>query len=183
MRRVLIGAAILAAIAAAPAQAKPLEQFRFDNSFSDVVDGFCGDLLVSSDVHDAGVVVGRITRTGLPRYTQSHHGSITITNLATGLAFTITWNYTAQDVRVTDNGDGTFSILNQIPGPESVYGPDGQLLSTSGGTIRYLTIIDYGGTPSDPSDDTFVSETVVSSNGGKPQGPFDFCDAFHTFTA
>lgn len=86
------------------------------------------------------------------------------------------------DVRVTNNGDGTFTALYQIPGPERIYGPDGQLLNTSGGTIRFAAIIDYGGTPSDPSDDVFISEEFVSDHGGQPQAPFDFCDSFRDLT-
>jgi hypothetical protein len=179
-------AALFAGIggAATSALAKPYEQIRFGEQNSEVIDGYCGDLQVGTDFHDSGVVVGRVTGPdGTLRYTQSHHGGGTITNLATGKAFTITWNYTNQDVRVTDNGDGTIRILSQIPGPEKTYGPDGRLLFTNGGTFRLLTILDYGGTLTNPSDDTFVSETVMSSNGGKPQPDFDFCDQFHTLTA
>jgi hypothetical protein len=176
--------AMAAALMATPSEAKPLEQFRFNDQFSQVIDGYCGDLQVLSEFHDSGVLVGRTTgRDRTPRYTQSHHGGVTTTNLATGRATTITWDYTVQDVRVTNNGDGTISILTQIPGPERLYGPDGELVYTSGGTYRVLTVVDYGGTLSDPSDDTFVSETVVSSNGGRPQPDINYCEAFHTLTA
>ena len=164
-------------------QAKPIEHIRFDEQGSNVVTDFCGDLSVRDEFHDQGVIVGRTTGADrLPRYTQTHHGGTTITNLATGRAFTVTWNYNNQEVKVTDNGDGTISILTQVPGPERTYGPDGTLLFTSGGTFRYLTILDHGGTPSDPTDDTFVSDEVVSSNGGKRQPDFDFCEQFRTLT-
>lgn len=163
--------------------AAPIEQTRFDEQSSRIVDGYCGDLRVQIDFHDRGVVVARPAgKERLIRYTASHHGGSTITNLATGRAFTFVWNYLEQDIKVTDNGNGTFSILSQIPGPEKIYGPDRQLLSTSGGTMRLLTIIDFAGTPLDPSDDRFVSQTLVSSNGGKPQPDLDYCDSFHTLT-
>jgi hypothetical protein len=159
------------------------EQVRFHEEGTTTVKHFCGDLQVRIDFHDQGVVVGRMAgKSRLLRYTQSHHGGSTWTNLATGKAFTFTWNYLNQDLRVTDNGDGTLTILWQLPGPEKIFGPDGQLLNTDGGTMRLETILDHGGTPNDPADDTFVSETVVSSNGGPPQGEFDFCDAFRTLT-
>jgi len=187
MRSVLIAAATLTVTAAlaTPAQAKPFEQLRFvDDPPAELVDDFCGDLQVLVDLRDQGVLVGRSTGPDRTlRYTQSHHGEITFTNVATGLAFRIGWNYLNQDLRVTVNNDGTISILNQIPGPETIYGPDGKRLSTSGGTIRYLTVLDYHGTLGDPSDDTFVSETVVSSNGGPAQPDFDFCEQFHALTA
>ncbi len=163
--------------------AAPIEQTRFDEQSSRIVNGYCGDLRVQIDFHDRGVVVARPTgKERFIRYTASHHGGSTITNLATGRAFTFVWNYLEQDLKITDNGNGTFSILSQIPGPEKIYGPDGRLVSTSGGTMRLLTVIDFAGTPLDPSDDQFVSQTLVSSNGGKPQPDFDYCDSFHTLT-
>ena len=163
--------------------AAPIEQARFDEQSSRIVHGYCGDLRVQIDFHDQGVVVGRPAgKERFLRYTASHHGGGTITNLATGRAFTFVWNYLEQDIKVTDNGDGTFSILSQVPGPETIYGPDGQLVSTNGGTMRLLTVIDFAGTPLDPSDDQFVSQTLVSENGGKPQPDFNYCDSFHTLT-
>ena len=45
------------------------------------------------------------------------------------------------DQGVIDNGDGTITILTQVPGPEKTYGPDGKLLFTSGGTFRHPTIL------------------------------------------
>jgi hypothetical protein len=112
----------------------------------------------------------------------SHHGGGTIINLATGISFSVDWNYLNQDVRVTDNGDGTLSVLHQIPGPERWFGPDGNLLFTSGGTMRLEAVFDHAGTPSDPSDDTFISEEFVSEAGGRPQPNFDLCAAFRTLT-
>ena len=176
-------AAVAMGAGTAVVQAKPYEQVRFDEQGSDLVEGYCGDLNVRIDFHDQGVVVGREAgESRLLRYTQSHHGGSTITNLATGRAFSFTWNYLNQDVQIVDNGDGTITILAQIPGPERIYGPDGQLLNTNGGTLRLQTVLDDGGTPNDPSDDTVLSEEVISANGGKPQGEFDFCESFRTLT-
>lgn len=163
--------------------AAPIEQGRFDEQSSWIVRRYCGDLRVLIDFHDQGVFVGRPAGTELfLRFTVSHHGASTHTNLATGRAFTFVWNYLEQDIKVTDNGDGTVSVLSQLPGPETIYGPDGQLLSTSGGTMRLLTVIDFAATPLDPSDDQFVRQELVSSNGGKPQPAFNYCDSFHTLT-
>ena len=93
-----------------------------------------------------------------------------------------TWNYLSQDVRIIDNGDGTITNLFQIPGPETWYGPDDATVFTSGGTIRYEAVIDYAGTPGDPSDDTVISEELVSVAGGKPQDDFNFCATFRSLT-
>lgn len=179
----VVAAAVPVSARASVAHAQPFEHVRFHENFSYVVADFCGDIKVRIDVHDQGVVVGR--RTGkdrLLRYTQSHHGGSRIVNLATDRAFTFTWNYLNQDVKVTDNGDGTITILSQVPGPERIFGPDGQLLNVSGGTYRMRTVVDVAGTPDDPSDDTVVSEEVVRSNGGRPQAEFNFCDSYRTLT-
>ncbi len=177
-----VGAAALT-LGVSVSLAAPIEQGRFDEQSSWIVRRYCGDLRVQIDFHDQGVVVGRPAgKERFLRYTASHHGESTHTNLATGRAFTFVWNYLEQDIKVTDNGDGTISILSQVPGPETIYGPDGQLLSTNGGTMRLLTVIDFAGTPLDPSDDQFVSHELVSSNGGKPQPDTNYCDSFHTLT-
>lgn len=170
-------------LGATSAQSKPSEQVHFVDYGFEIVDEFCGDLQVSIEFNDRGHFLVRPTGPDrLPRYSSVHHGDATYTNLATEKAFTFTWNYSNKDVRVTNNGDGTFTALFQIPGPERIYGPDGQLLNTSGGTIRFAATLDYNGTPSDPSDDVFISEEFVTEHGGQPQAPFDFCDAFRTLT-
>lgn len=164
-------------------QAEPLEHTRFDESFSEVVDDFCGDLDVRFDFQDRGVLqVRQAGQDRLPRYTVTHHGGVTITNLATGKAFTIGWHYLEQDVKATDNGDGTLSILVQIPGPEVFYGPDGQRLYVSGGMYRVELTVDEAGTPGDPSDNFVSNEEFISDNGGQPQPPFNFCNSFRQLT-
>ena len=156
-------------------QAKPIEHIRFDEQGSNVATDFCGDLSVRDEFHDQGVIVGRTTGPDrLPRYTQYvSRRDATITRSCDRARVHSHLEMTAQPGNQgTDNGDGTISVLTQVPGPERTYGPDGKLLFTSGGTFRYPTILDHGGTPSDLTDHTFVSDEVVSSNGGKPQPDF-----------
>ncbi len=166
------------------ASAKPIEKARFHDGDSFVINNLCGDLQVGFEFHDDGSFVLRPTGpTGLPRYTASHHGGASYTNLATDKSFTVTWNYVNQDTKVTDNGNGTYTFLMQVPGPEKWFGPDGQLLNTSGGIFVLRVVMNDGGTPSDPSDDSFVSEDLVRDVGGKPQEPWNFCDSFRALTA
>jgi len=164
-------------------EAKPLEHIKFDESSSEVVEGFCGDLTARLEFHDRGVVQVKQTRDGLPRYTASHHGGGSFTNLATGKAITISWNYLEQEVRTRDNGDGTHTVLAQVPGPEIFYGPDGKRVFVSGGMFRVELVVDQSGTPGDPSDDVLISEEFVSDHGGQPQPAFNFCESFRTLTA
>jgi hypothetical protein len=179
----LVAVAMTAALMATGAQATQVEHARIDHQWSYVREDFCGDLTVLLEGNDRGSLVARTSgQSGLARYTVNHHGGSMITNLATEKAFKFRWNYLEQDLRATDNGDGTATVISQIPGPEKIYGPDGQVVSFNGGTMRLRLTIDLAGTPSDPSDDSVVGEEVLSSNGGPAQDDTAFCDEFHDLT-
>jgi hypothetical protein len=187
MRRLLaVGAIVGAAVLAlpVPADAKTIERGHFDDHEVIDFDDFCGDLVVRLEVHDTGTYSARLGGPGqLPRFASTHHGGATWTNVATGRSFTAWWNYSNKDIKVTDNGDGTLTVLYQVPGPERIYGVDGQQLNISTGMMRLAALIDHNGTPRDPSDDTFLSEELVSDHGYPPQPPFDFFAEFHRQTA
>lgn len=171
-------------VAPGAAHAQPYESVRFQDSSTEVVKKFCGNLRVRIDAHDQGHFILRPTGPDrVPRYTSTHHGGATYTNLASGKAFTLTWSYGEMDTSVTDNGDGTYTAVTQIPGPERIYGPDGQLVSTSGGTMRISLVFDTNDTPDDPADDFLVSETFLGEHGGAPQPTVDFCAQFRSLTA
>jgi hypothetical protein len=157
--------------AATPALAEPIEQGTFDEHFDFVREGFCGDMDIHIEGYDRGSYVARAAGPSrLPRFTSTHHGGSTWTNLASGLAFTFEWHYSNQDVSVTDNGDGTLSIVYQVPGPERIYEPDGQELVFFTGMMRVEAVVDHGGT---------------LAGHGYPQlhPPMDFCQSFRTLTA
>ena len=176
-------AGLVLGVGATAAHARPYESVRFHETFTEEVDDFCGDLHVRTDLHDQGHFVARPTGPDrIPRFTATHHGGGTFTNIATGKALTVTWNYAEIDVHVVDNGDGTYTTVNQVPGPERYFGPDGQLLYTDGGTMRVRIIVDDNGTPNDPGDDFVVSEEFLGGHGGQPQDDVTFCELFRTFT-
>ena len=80
-----------------------------------------------------------------------------------------------KDQRVTDNGDGTLTILVLSTGNSTLYGPDGKAIARNPGQIRFEFKVDHGGTPADPSDDEeleFLGE--VKSSTGRTD---DYCAA------
>ena len=70
------------------------------------------------------------------------------------------------DLRVTDNGDGTLTILFQATGNDVIYGADGKAIGRNPGQIRLEFLVDHGGTPTDPSDDVFLAEGIVKGSTG-----------------
>lgn len=84
---------------------------------------------------------------------------------------------------MTDNGDGTLTVLALSTGVVKNYGPDGKLLFVDSGQVRFDLLIDHGGTPTDPEDDVFLTQTLVKeSTGRNDTATRDFCADLHHFT-
>jgi hypothetical protein len=97
------------------------------------------------------------------------------TNPDNGNAVTGEQKLLSKDLRVTDNGDGTLTILGQNAANVVVYGPDGKAIARTPGQIRFEALIDNGGTPSDPSDDEQLEFLgIVKGPTGRTD---DFCAA------
>ena len=76
---------------------------------------------------------------------------------------------------MTDNGDGTLTILVLATGNDVFYGPDGKAIGRNPGQIRFEILVDHGGTPTDPSDDVVL---VPARAGERSTGRSDdFCEA------
>ena len=98
-----------------------------------------------------------------------------VTNLANGNSVTSASSFVDKDLRVTDNGDGTFTILVLSTGISVLYGEDGKVIARDPGQIRVEILIANGGTPTDPSDDEFIEFLgVVKESTGRSD---DFCEA------
>ena len=166
-----------------PSAAKPIENEHFEESFSDVIPDFCGGTPVLFE-HESTTHLKAVSRgkDGLIHFAANIRGTNRITNLTTSKTFTIEFTFNDKDQRVADNGDGTLTILFKSTGTGKAYGPDGQRLFLDAGGIWSEVLIDHGGTPTDPSDDTFISETPVKASGRFDTEGRDFCEDFHEFT-
>lgn len=177
-------AALLAGAATSPAAAKPIDQDNFHDETSTVIEEFCGDLTVREDfVIDGTVLFNPHGRDGLAYYAEQVHFTQSWTNLANGKSLTHVSSTLSKDLKVTDNGDGTLTILVLATGSFKVYGPDGELLFKDPGQIRFELLIDHGGTPSDPSDDVELEflGLVKGSTGRNDLQGRDFCEDIHTY--
>jgi hypothetical protein len=176
--------ALALGVGVAPAAAKPVERDKFHESSSEVVEQFCGDLTVRIDTDIRGsFLLNPRGRDQLAYGSENVHGSVSFTNLANDKAFTSVFNVVDKDLKVTDNGDGTLTILVLATGSNKWYGPDGKLLFNDPGQVRYLVLIDHAGTPTDPYDDEFLEflGVVKGSTGRNDTQGRDFCDDIHEF--
>ena len=71
------------------------------------------------------------------------HSTITevITNVATGEHVTRVERVLDKDLRVTDNGDGTLTVLVLATGNSTVYDESGKAIARNPGQVRYALLI------------------------------------------
>jgi hypothetical protein len=173
----LLGFALPAVISTAPASAKPVERGEFHDVFTGVIDDFCD--VPGFTVAFEFVVDGRFSwksrgRDGLLFYMEHATSSQTTTNLANGLSVVEKTRVVDKDLHVTDNGDGTLTVVILITGPSTLYGPDGKAIARNPGQVRFELVVDHGGTPTDPSDDVELSFTQIKGSTGRSD---DYCTA------
>ena len=167
--------ATVAAMLAAAAAAAPLLKERFHDEGTFVNEVFCG--VPGLTVDQAFVVDGTVLAVphgpdGLVYFLEHITATSVLTNRANQKFVTVTSRVINHDLRVTDNGDGTLTILFQATGNDVIYGPDGKAIGRNPGQIRLEVLIDHAGTPTDPFDDVFLAEELVKGSTGRND---DFC--------
>ena len=90
---------------------------------------------------------------GFPYDTYYYTADELYTNVATGETVTDHVTYVSQDVRLIDNGDGSFTRYVSNKGHHVLYSDDGVVLARSAGLFSYNVVYNYAGTPSNPFDD------------------------------
>jgi len=184
----IIGLAIAGAlVASTPATAKPLDKGRFHDVFTEFFTCESTGTPVQNDV-DVWVNFNFNQRgsSPFPYYRESLKGTNVFTNLDTGGTFTNVFSVNAQDHVITDNGDGTITILVIATGGSRYYDTDGNFVLNEPGQIRFSFDVDYNGTPSDPADDVEVPDSfqvVRDSTGRNDTTGRDFCADVVEFTS
>ena len=178
MRRLLLAAALLAALVlAVPALAKPGRVIKetVHEEFFNEIDAFCEtDMVVESHlVVDGRTRSGRAGAMGSSTSPTGSQITETFTNVDNSKFVVSTVNLIDKDLRVTDNGDGTLTILILSTGNAVIYNSDGKAIGRNPGQVRFELVVDHGGTPSDPSDDTEISFEQVKGSTGRTD---DFCE-------
>ena len=170
-------AAAVSMTLAAGASAKPIEHAEFHDEGTFIAHDFC-DVLgldVQGDfVFDNRFLINPHGPDGLIYFQENFRVTTVFTNLANGNTVTEVVNAIGKDLRVTDNGNGTLTILVLSTGNVAVYGPDGKAIARNPGQVRFEFVVDHGGTPTDPSDDLLLEERFVKGSTGRSD---DFCEA------
>ncbi|MGH3716693.1 MAG: hypothetical protein ACRDT4_25030 [Micromonosporaceae bacterium] len=76
---------------------------------------------------------------------------------------------------MTDNGDGTLTILVLVTGNEVLYRMDGKAIARNPGQVRFELLIGHNGTPADLFDDKIWRSWA--SSGNRRDGATTFCAA------
>jgi len=120
--------------------------------------------------------LGRTSRSGFPLFQSTGRATVTFANPDTGLSVTKTnAGVNFKDLSATDNGDGTVTVRTAIVGmPEQITLADGTVAVKDVGRIVFADVLDFNGTPANPEDDIFISETVQSVSGPHPEAASGF---------
>lgn len=170
----LAAAACLVGLTAAPAAAeKPFENEhnRFTVSFEEELCGIDVETTVTVKEH----LKGRIGPNGFPLFQGNVNATVTWYNPETDRTVTLRDRSNFKDRSVTDNGDGTITVVSQTTGiPIEITLDDGTVGLKDVGRIVFSTVIDYNGTPTDTEDDEFISQEILSISGPHPEAESDF---------
>ena len=169
-----------------PAVAQPIDKGHFHDVFTD--DPYDCDGLPAQDSGDisGNFVFNQRGSSPFPYYRESVRGTFVTTNLLTQGTFTQVFASVSQDHVITDNGDGTITIMVNSTGGWRAYDQFGELVLKDPGNFRFSFDVDYGGTPGDPSDDTEVDDSfqvVRGSTGLNETEGRDFCADVLEFTS
>ena len=149
------------------------ESYHDEGTF--VHQNYCG--VAGLTVSDSAVIDGTVRAVThgpdeLAYFLDHFKQSGAFTNLANGKAVTFVTKAITKDLTVTDNGDGTLTVVMLLTGNAVLY-VDGKAIGSDTGQVRIELLVDDGGTPTDPFDDDVIADLgVVKEPTGRNGG---FC--------
>jgi hypothetical protein len=172
-----LGATAMLILAAAASAGQAFHE-TFHEEETETEENFCG--VTGLTVEFATVTDGRIHvvphgRDGLAYFAFHIRATEVVTNLANEKTVTAEYTVTDKDLRVTDNGDGTLTILVLTTGNAVLYDEGGKAIARNPGQTRFEILVDHAGTPSDPTDDEFLE--FLGEVKGSTGRTDDFCEA------
>jgi hypothetical protein len=172
-----------------PAAARILEHEHFQGTESHIEqeehgDEFCPnvtfDVLWTGDFSEH-VLIKAKGSSPAPYFASNFREQATYTNVENDKSLGISTVFNGRDLQITDNGDGTLTIVFIGTGRTQTYGPDGERLFLDTGQFRASVLIDHNGTPENPEDDVELDFQVVKDTGRNDTAERDFCEDLVTF--
>jgi hypothetical protein len=162
------------------ATAAPLERVHFHQTSSEVVEEFCPGLTVRiDDESDGSFLLNAHGPDGLAYGSETFQRTISFTNPANDKTVTVELTGIFKDLTITDNGDGTLTILVMGTGTRRWYGPEGNSwVFNDSGMVQFELLIDHAGTPTDPFDDEELEFLGVVNTVGRGDTSGDLCEWF-----
>ena len=181
----VLAGGVIALVAAAPVGAGQFEKGHFHDAGEEVLEDFCGfdEVVHSFDVSGSFLGVAH-QPDGIVRFRDHSIGTHAFINPETGKSYSEMFTFNGHDKSVTDNGDGTLTIIFQGSGTDRWFDGDGERVLRVAGMFRDELRVDHNGTPGDPTDDGEVE--FVRTVKPYQHNPFegrDFCEDFLLFTA
>lgn len=173
---ITIGIAVTA-LGAAPAGAKPLDRGPIFEEFSETLTDFCDvpGLTIEVDTVVEGRFLFNSRKPGTAPYYLETVSVERVYSNTEGDFVVETVRVVDKDLKVTDNGDGTLTILVLVTGNAFVAGADGKVIARNPGQVRFELLIDHNDTIDDPSDDVFLE--FLGQVKGSTGRTDDFCAA------
>ena len=149
------------------------ESYHDEGTF--VHQNYCG--VAGLTVRDTAVTDGTVRAVahgpdGLAYFSEHFTQTGAFTNLANGKTVTFVTKAVTKDLKVTDNGDGTLTLIMLLTGNAVLYA-DGKAIGSDTGQVRVELLIDNGGTPTEPFDDEVIADLGVVKEPTGRNG--DFC--------
>ena len=165
------------ALITSPAVARPVDRGSFTESFTEEIEDFCGVEGLTIDVARTAKIKFMVNsrKPGTAPYFQQVVSAEAVYSNADGDFVSEKLMIAEKDLEVTDNGDGTLTILFLATGNATTYNADGTAIARNPGQVRYEILIDHGQSITDPSDDVFLRFLgLVKESTGRSD---DFCEA------
>ena len=159
-------------LGAAPAAASPggWETLHFE--WGETTEDTCDVAgLTVEDVGSGDSKLRTLLRGGL-EYSESHSVDTDVyTNLANGRSATFVDERYDRDLDVTDNGDGTLTVIYFATSTKTVYDDHGSVIARGAGSVTVESVWNHQGTITDRDDDEPLSFTFLRRSGSQ----VDFC--------
>jgi hypothetical protein len=142
-----------------PASAKLIDRGTVHDEGQFAVEDTCGVTGLTTQVDitfDGRWTLASRGEDRLPYLKESRHITYVFTNVATGDWLRIDEATRGNDIRVTDNADGTMTYVTLHTTNTVIYNQNGEAIARDTGNERFRLLVDNGGTPTDPSDDTVI---------------------------